>query len=60
LVDSQQRQRRRSELREIANKEGQTAGAILAHIMPKHPMPVFLTQSGLPTLRNILSMRKSG
>lgn len=48
---------------EIANKEGQTAGAIMAHIMlPKHPMPTIpLTQSELADLAAyILSMRKSG
>jgi cytochrome c len=34
---------------EIANKEGQTAGSIMAHIvLPKHPMPTIpLTQSEL-------------
>lgn len=48
---------------EIGNKEGQTAGAIMAHIMlPKHPMPTIpLTQSELADLAAyILSMRKSG
>jgi mono/diheme cytochrome c family protein len=48
---------------EIANKEGQTAGGIMAHIMlPKHPMPTIpLTQSELADLAAyILSMRKSG
>jgi mono/diheme cytochrome c family protein len=48
---------------EIANKETQTAGAIMAHIMlPKHPMPTIpLTQSELADLAAyILSMRKSG
>jgi mono/diheme cytochrome c family protein len=48
---------------EIANKEGQTAGMIMAHIMlPKHPMPTIpLTQSELADLAAyILSMRKSG
>jgi hypothetical protein len=48
---------------EIANKDGQTAGAIMAHIMlPKHPMPTIpLTQDELSDLAAyILSMRKSG
>ena len=38
---------------EIANKEGQSAGAIMAHIMmPKHPMPQFLSRrANLPTSR---------
>jgi hypothetical protein len=48
---------------EIANKEGQTAGAIVAHIMlPKHPMPAIpLTPDELSDLAAyILSMRKSG
>jgi len=48
---------------EIANKEGQTAGAIMAHIMlPKHPMPTIpLTRSELADLAAyILSMRKAG
>jgi mono/diheme cytochrome c family protein len=48
---------------EIANKEGQTAGGIMAHIMlPKHPMPTIpLTQSELADLAAyILSMRQSG
>ena len=37
---------------EIANKEGQTAGSIMAHIMlPKHPMPVIpLTKKELSDL----------
>ena len=37
---------------EIANKEGQTAGAIMAHIiLPKHPMPTIpLTKSELTDL----------
>ena len=48
---------------EIANKEGQTSGAIMAHIMmPKHPMPTIpLTQRELADLAvYILSLRKSG
>lgn len=48
---------------EIANKEAQTAGAIMANIMlPKHPMPTIpLTQSELADLAAyILSLRKSG
>ena len=42
LVDSQQQQTNADvpSFSEIANREGQTAGAIMAHIMlPKHPMP---------------------
>ena len=37
---------------EIANKEGQTAGSIMAHIvLPKHPMPsIPLTQGELADL----------
>lgn len=37
---------------EIGNKEGQTAGAIMAHIvLPKHPMPTIpLTKSELTDL----------
>ena len=37
---------------EIGNKEGQTAGAIMAHIvLPKHPMPTIpLTKSELADL----------
>ena len=45
---------------EIANKEGQSAGAIMAHIMmPKHPMPTIpLTKSELADLSAyILSLR---
>ena len=46
---------------EIANKEGQSAGAIMAHIMlPKHPMPTIpLTKSELADLSAyILSHRQ--
>jgi mono/diheme cytochrome c family protein len=46
--------------REIANKQGQTQGAIMARIMiPKHPMPVIpLTKSELNDLAAyILSLR---
>jgi hypothetical protein len=65
LVDSQQQHANADvpSFNEIANKEGQTAGAIMAHIMlPKHPMPTIpLTQSELADLAvYILSMRKSG
>jgi mono/diheme cytochrome c family protein len=45
---------------EIANKEGQTAGAIMAHIvLPKHPMPTIpLTKSELADLAAyILTLR---
>jgi len=45
---------------EIANKQGQTAGAIMAHIvLPKHPMPTIpLTKSELADLSAyILSLR---
>ena len=65
LVDSQQQHANADvpSFNEIANKEGQTAGAIMAHIMlPKHPMPTIpLTQSELADLAvYIMSMRKSG
>jgi mono/diheme cytochrome c family protein len=65
LVDSQQEQTNADvpSFNEIANKDGQTAGAIMAHIMlPKHPMPTIpLTQDELSDLAAyILSMRKSG
>jgi mono/diheme cytochrome c family protein len=65
LVDSQQQQALADvpSFNEIANKEGQTAGAIMAHIvLPKHPMPTIpLTQDELSDLAAyILSMRKSG
>jgi mono/diheme cytochrome c family protein len=65
LVDNQQQQTNADvpSFNEIANKEGQTAGTIMAHIMlPKHPMPTIpLTQSELADLAAyILSMRKSG
>ena len=65
LVDSQQQQANVDvpSFNEIANKDGQTAGAIMAHIMlPKHPMPAIqLTQDELSNLAAyILSMRKSG
>ena len=45
---------------EIANREGQSAGVIMAHIMlPKHPMPTIpLTKSELADLSAyILSLR---
>jgi mono/diheme cytochrome c family protein len=45
---------------EIANKQGQTAGSIMAHIMlPKHPMPTIpLTKKELSDLAAyILSLR---
>ena len=45
---------------EIGNKEGQSAGAIMAHIMlPRHPMPTIpLTKSELADLSAyILSLR---
>jgi mono/diheme cytochrome c family protein len=65
LVDNQQQHANADvpSFNEIANKEGQTAGAIMAHIvLPKHPMPTIpLTQSELADLTvYILSMRKSG
>ena len=65
LVDNQQQQTNADvpSFDEIANQEGQTAGAIMAHIvLPKHPMPTIpLTQSELADLAvYILSMRKSG
>lgn len=65
IVDSQQQQGLADvpSFNEIGNKEGQTAGAIMAHIMlPKHPMPTIpLTQDELSDLAAyILSMRKSG
>ena len=47
--------------KEIANKEGQSAGAIMAHIMlPKHPTPTIpLTKSELAELSTyILSLRE--
>ena len=47
--------------KEIANKEGQSAGAIMANIMlPKHPMPTIpLTKSELADLSAyILSLRE--
>jgi cytochrome c len=47
--------------REIANKQSQTAGGIMAHIVfPKHPMPVIsLTNSELADLAAyILSLRE--
>jgi mono/diheme cytochrome c family protein len=63
LVDNQQQQANADvpSFNEIANQEGQTAGAIMAHIvLPKHPMPTIpLTQSELADLAAyILSMRK--
>lgn len=65
LVDNQQQHANADipSFNEIANKEGQTAGAIMAHIiLPNHPMPTIpLTQSELADLTAyILSMRKSG
>ncbi|HEX2447840.1 MAG TPA: c-type cytochrome [Methyloceanibacter sp.] len=65
LVDNQQQQVNADvpTFNEIANQEGQTAGAIMAHIvLPKHPMPTIpLTQSELADLAvYIMSMRKSG
>ena len=65
LVDNQQQQTNADvpSFNEIANREGQTAGAVMAHIMlPKHPMPTIpLTQSELADLAAyIMSMRKSG
>jgi hypothetical protein len=45
---------------EIANKQGQTAGSIMAHVvLPKHPMPVIsLTKPELADLAAyILSLR---
>jgi mono/diheme cytochrome c family protein len=65
LVDNQQQQINADvpSFNEIANREGQTAGAIMAHIiLPKHPMPTIpLTQSELADLAAyILSLRKSG
>jgi mono/diheme cytochrome c family protein len=47
--------------REIADKEGQTAGTIMAHIvLPKHPMPTIpLTKSELADLAAyILTLRE--
>ena len=65
LVDNQQVQANADvpSFNEIANREGQTAGAVMGHIMlPKHPMPTIpLTQSELADLAAyIMSMRKSG
>jgi mono/diheme cytochrome c family protein len=65
LVDNQQQQTNADvpSFNEIANQEGQTAGAVMAHIiLPKHPMPTIpLTQSELADLAAyIMSMRKSG
>lgn len=48
--------------REIANKEGQSAGSIMAHIvLPKHPMPsIPLTQGEIADLAAyILTLRES-
>ncbi|HEU4475143.1 MAG TPA: c-type cytochrome [Methyloceanibacter sp.] len=48
---------------EIANKTGQTAGAIMAHIvLPKHPMPTIpLTKSELADLAAyIMNLRDPG
>jgi mono/diheme cytochrome c family protein len=64
LVDNQQQQVNADipSFNEVANKEGQTAGTIMAHIvLPKHPMPTIpLTRSELADLAvYILSMRKS-
>jgi mono/diheme cytochrome c family protein len=65
IVDSQQQEALADvpSFNEIANKEGQTAAAIMGHIMlPQHPMPTIpLTQDELSDLAAyILSMRKSG
>jgi mono/diheme cytochrome c family protein len=55
LVGSGQQQQANADIpsfHEIANKQEQTAGAIMAHIMlPKHPMPVIpLTKKELSDL----------
>jgi cytochrome c len=65
IVDSQQQEAMADvpSFNEIANKEGQTAAAIMGHIiLPQHPMPeIPLTQDELSDLTAyILSMRKSG
>ena len=63
LVGSAQQQRANADVpsfHEIGNAEGQTAGAIMAHIiLPKHPMPqIPLTKSELADLSAyILSLR---
>lgn len=64
LVDNQQQQINADipSFNEVANKDGQTTGTIMAHIvLPKHPMPTIpLTQSELADIAvYILSMRKS-
>jgi len=64
LVGSAQQQQANADVpsfHEIGNKQGQTAGAIIAHIMlPKHPMPTIpLTKSELADLSAyILSLRE--
>ena len=63
LVDSAQQSHANADVpsfHEIGNREGQTAGAITAHIiLPKHPMPqISLTKSELADLSAyILSLR---
>ena len=63
LVGSGQQQQANADIpsfHEIANMQGQTAGAIMAHIvLPKHPMPTIpLTKSELADLAAyILSLR---
>jgi mono/diheme cytochrome c family protein len=64
LVGSGQQEQANADIpsfHEIANKQGQTAGAIMAHIvLPKHPMPTIpLTKSELADLSAyILSLRE--
>ena len=64
LVGSGQQQQANADVPsfyEIANKQDQTAGAIMAHIMlPKHPMPVIpLTKKELSDLAAyILTLRE--
>jgi mono/diheme cytochrome c family protein len=64
LVGNGQQQQANADIpsfHEIANKEGQTAGAIMAHIvLPKHPMPTIpLTKSELADLAAyILTLRE--
>jgi mono/diheme cytochrome c family protein len=64
LVGSGQQQQAIADIpsfHEIANKQGQSAGAIMAHIMlPKHPMPTIpLTKKELSDLAAyILSLRE--
>jgi mono/diheme cytochrome c family protein len=64
LVDDRQQQINADipSFNEVANKEAQTAGTIMAHIaLPKHPMPTIpLTRSELADIAAyILTMRKS-